>query len=559
MAQPLSPRKVKKASNIKKIQIDLSVQILDMMIRFCFSSNSMVNFKKLRDLKKLVDMIDVDRYEEDRDIRARIHVLSTTLTCVVTYRQESFDAICSKITEGRFNEESREILAKFTEDDYEDLCNPEVTFIEEFISDRLQYAFIYNHQDELEQIMFKLRTGEFTSLKSFREEFISEFGTLHRKLSSISLMNEHAKTDFSTNAESLDGAFTTSITELKKPSNLIYTGIQMLNEMLNGGFQAGRVYLILGETGGWKSGFLLNCIKWAIEHNPAITCNDPSAKPCVLYVTQENDVNETNERIWSIIKKPGDPDELRDIDSTVVMERFGEAGWVSDDPTRMSAFIKYRPSRSITTADIEVMIEELALEGYEVKMVVHDYVKRIIPIEYTGDLRIDYGNTVDEFSTIAKKYGIPIITAAQLNRDATKAIELAMSTNKANIGQKLGLSHAGESKLMIDNADYVFANFIEHQGSTKKTFLTMKRLKSRGKRTTDTNYIAHPFMNGNGMRLDEDYGLTGSKSLTDLGDGLNGFNPALNPTRPARTRTHNLVDEADDAINESDDPVDDDV
>jgi replicative DNA helicase len=333
-------------------------------------------------------------------------------------------------------------------------------------------------------------------------------------------MNRHASHDFSTTASSLNAVFTSSLVDLKKPSNIIKTGIQDLNEMLNGGFQSARVYLVLGDTGGWKSGFLLNCVKWAVEHNK-IKSNDPTCRPCVLYVTQENDVNETNERIWSIIKNDTDPGDLKMVEnSQLVMERFGESDWINDDPERMVAFFKYRPSRSINTADIDHMIDDIKLEGYEVRMVVHDYVKRIMPVEYTGDIRIDLGTVVDEFSTIAKNRNIPFVTASQINREGTKKIEAALEAKKNNIGQKLGISDTGESKLMIENADYVFINYIEFQASTKTWYLTMKRVKSRGRKKSGLEYIAHPFVKDNGMLLIEDINLAAKLSLGSLGDGL---------------------------------------
>jgi hypothetical protein len=240
------------------------------------------------------------------------------------------------------------------------------------------------------------------------------------------------------------------------------------------------------------------------------------------------------------------------------MERFGESNWVHDDPTRMTAFFRYRPSRSINTADIDNMIDDLKLEGYEVRMVVHDYIKRIMPVEYTGDIRIDLGTVVDEFSTIAKKRQIPFVSASQLNRDASKAIEQALESKKNNIGQKLGISHTGESKLMIENADYVFINFIETQASTGKVYLTSKRVKSRGRKKSEVEYIAHPFVKDNGMLLDEDINLSHATSLTSLGDGLQ-FDPTTSGSSGQRRRRDNgpsaLEQAADDIMEEIDDGV----
>jgi len=47
--------------------------------------------------------------------------------------------------------------------------------------------------------------------------------------------------------------------------------------------------------------------------------------------------------------------------------------------------LKYRPTQSISTADIDDMIQELYMEGLEVVMVVHDYIKRIKPLSWDAE------------------------------------------------------------------------------------------------------------------------------------------------------------------------------
>ena len=54
--------------------------------------------------------------------------------------------------------------------------------------------------------------------------------------------------------------------------------------------------------------------------------------------------------------------------------------------------IIYRPKNTIVTGDLDTMITEIESEGdLEVKILIHDYVKRIKPNEVTGDLRVDLG------------------------------------------------------------------------------------------------------------------------------------------------------------------------
>ena len=62
---------------------------------------------------------------------------------------------------------------------------------------------------------------------------------------------------------------------------------------------------------------------------------------------------------------------------------------------------KYRPSRSITTMDMEAMIHDEYMKGNEVIMIVQDYIKRIKPMEMYKDARhLELGAVVDEFSSM---------------------------------------------------------------------------------------------------------------------------------------------------------------
>ncbi len=248
MTQNNRPKKRIK-QEAKKVRLDLSIETLELMIKFCVSQNSLINFKKLRDMYKLFKMLDKDVYEDDRDIRVRIHVIDMILKCVVDFKITAANIILERMRDGRLGEEAADVFSTIYTGDCE-LSNNEVQFVEEFVSDRLKYSFVFIHQGAMEAMLFQLRTQEFESLGKFCREFKELIGIVYKDLSSITLMNDFAGLDFSTTAESLDGAFTTSITELGKDSNIIATGIQKLNDMLNGGFQAGRVYLVLGDTGG---------------------------------------------------------------------------------------------------------------------------------------------------------------------------------------------------------------------------------------------------------------------------------------------------------------------
>lgn len=71
--------------------------------------------------------------------------------------------------------------------------------------------------------------------------------------------------------------------------------------MLNGGFEDARLYNFIGATGGFKSGLLLNLMKQIKLYNKGRSHKDPTKRPTILFLSQENNIWETFLRIYGIL------------------------------------------------------------------------------------------------------------------------------------------------------------------------------------------------------------------------------------------------------------------
>jgi|JI10StandDraft_1071094.scaffolds.fasta_scaffold59365_3 hypothetical protein len=252
----------------------------------------------------------------------------------------------------------------------------------------------------------------------------------------------------------------------------------------------------------------------------------------VLYITQENDLIETVERIFSYI---GATDSDHNVlkDPKVVCELFRKE--FSTDTCEVK--LLYKPKNSITAADMETIINDIEAEGeYEVKFLVHDYLKRLLPIVSKGDMRLDLGEAVNDLSSLSKSKRIPIVSANQLNREAYKVLEAnadiddkenAAGKEKKDLGKRLSLTMQSESAMVSENADAVFGINRELARSKNQWFLTIKDLKMRGSKTNrdiSSTYFVHPFLANNSMRLVEDIILEKSYSENGIAESLSGFN-----------------------------------
>lgn len=276
----------------------------------------------------------------------------------------------------------------------------------------------------------------------------------------------------------------------------------------------GRLYLTCGVPKSFKSGTLLNICLWACKYNKNFSLKDPKKRPTVFYVTQENSVRETIDRLYFHLTGKS----VKEVNTQTAMDTIRKFLGMNE----VNLIIKYRPNKSISTLDLDAMIDEVEADGNEVILLVQDYTKRIRSSNYTSDIRIELGNVSDDFCNIAKARNIPVVSGCQLNREAYKTIEEALRKGKKDIAKELNASHIGESAMLIENADYAFIINKEEDNVKNEEFLSFKLIASRVKAPKVT-YFAQKFENG--MRLEEDFNLAKSLSIESIGDGLKDFNP----------------------------------
>lgn len=499
-------------------KFDLNLQILDLMLAYCYSSNESVTMKGLVSLKNLIDKVDFQRYS-DYELSFRLELLKYSLEAIVVEGLSEIELTRQHVYTN-MNGDIDNISILFDNImSAGELSDSDIEYINRFVADRLTNIHIYKEADELESCLMDLQSGA-KSIAAINAKFEKVVTTLFKGMRSAKAASENSSNmDFSLNDPmSLSFAVDRTIKELNKPSNFMSTGLKEFNNLLGGGFQAGRCYLLLGLPKGFKSGTLLNVAIWSAKYNKNVLTKDPTKKPCIVYITMENSIKETLERMYTYasggtIKNVTREDAMNEITRELRIEG-----------SEVDLVIWYRPNKSINTMDLDSMVDDLAAEGKECVMLIQDYAKRIRPAEYTGDMRIDLGNVIDDFTVIAKQRGIPVVTASQLNREAMKIFEDHAQKGKNDVAKQLGSSNVGESALMIENTDYAIIVNREKSEAQNKHYLTFKTIASRSN-TSDVSYFVHPFEEGNPMKLIEDVRLAKSHSFTSISDALGGLNP----------------------------------
>lgn len=383
------------------------------------------------------------------------------------------------------------------------------------LSDLSESQALYGHKDGIKQFTEELENLDPYNAKTLPKKFKELVLPIISEMSQAEIEKDNAD-EMIFGEDSFIRGQKRSIDEAKSPKSVVHTGCRELNRMLGGGFRAGRVYVFLGAPGTGKSLVLENVLYWACSMNNY----DPSLlkeglKPIVLYVTQENSLEESLERQYSV----GLPEEISEEkdyterDPEELYQLYVENGW------KIPFKRIYRDNMTINVANIESEIEKLELKGYQVVCVVHDYLKRIRAINHIDDPTFDLGSAVNDFKILAKRHKIPVIDASQVQREAVrKANELAQKG--ASFEGKFSGADMGNSIAAFENADATFmlGNLKDPEGVHYMMICLLKRRYKAKK--CPFNMVAIPF-EGDTARLVCNFGINDPCGVkTTWGDRL---------------------------------------
>ena len=381
----------------------------------------------------------------------------------------------------------------------------EILFINDFIQQRLTYINVFKARDLLTPL-FKQIDSVGVNLENLGFNYTSIVEQLFSENMKVKKEREESVDDFQLlDKNNRDKQIDKIIDEYQKPNNKLVTGIKMLNQMLSGGFENGRFYLVAGLPKSFKSGFLLQTVLWGIKYNDFIL-KDPNKKPAVFYLTQENSTRETINRLYVHLTGKNIKHLTKKEAKKLLDKELGKYG--------VDLFIKYRPSKSISTLDFDNMITEIEVENNcEVILAVQDYTKRIRSSHPDSELRIELANVADDFCSIAKRRNIPVISGAQLNRTAYLEAERCLERGIKDVAKNFNPSQIGESVGLIENADVTFLIYKSTVSETDEAYLSVKLFTSRDEEP-DVEYFAQKFENG--MKLEEDFDLAESLSYESI-------------------------------------------
>lgn len=527
------PQKSKNRRQDTKVKMNIDLRTFNILCRYVLTVSSYLRISHLINLSKLIYSLDPSTYENDPDKFKRVKFITKGLEARINYNLNDLDMILNHIFSGLDFDVDFIDLASVN------LTADEIMWVHNMVSESLQYYFVYDYSDAMLDICTRIKSSDYSHRGELIKQFESMVDDLKNKFRTSK--PEDSLTDMTFSLR--EGVFERSVTEtynlITNPSRRLITGMQGFNEMIGGGFESGRVYMLLGITGIGKSITLLNLVYQLKIYNRHYKTKDPTKTPCIVLLTMENTVVETITRLFDLAVENSQGMGNYPVEEVIrKLKTEGKLSLTDDSP--IDIVIKYKPNKSVDTSYLYTMVDDLEDDGYEVICVVQDHVKRIRSIYNSPDIRIELGDIVNEFKVFAADRDIPVITNSHLNRDAARIIEEdGAKASRSDVTMKLGKANAGESLLMLDNLDGAIIINLDFDEDNNK-YMAFKKAKMREK--TDRDYILQPFVYGSGIRLVEDlYGEPMFKEYLHMNHEINRMNNVRTTSTNVMNNINNVM------------------
>lgn len=527
-----------------KLPIYSDLETLNIYCEYLLNYDSKaINYSNLANMKEFFSRMSEDTFKSNESKMARYLFITYYLEARMDKGIISHN-ICTKYIMERVSKRyaaiiKREILDSITPNH---LPRKEIEFINSMIFCQLNVIFLHDYKKPVMQILEDLNTGKFGHESNDVDNAIMLFQNLVNELTKAQRRSRQENRFNLTDEQHFNAMLMEAIERAHSSAHFWQTGWQGMNKMLNGGFEDARVYNFIGATGGFKSGLLLNLMKQIKLYNKGRPHKDPTKRPTILFLSQENNIWETFLRIWGIF---GKTENIKNFKATEIRDILRKGGFCSvQDDLDIDIEFRYYGNMDIGVPDIKGIVQELDNSGKEVIMIIQDYIERLRPPSMQADKRNQLADVSNQLHDLAIELDIPIITASQFNRDGVDIIEQAREKGTTvDIGRKVGSGNVSESFGMLKNFDMNIGIVVEYDSQEQRFYLSFRRLKFRGDDSTSIEYFLQPFRGQNSkIQLMDDIQTEPLYRLTMLDEVSASIPEDINSLTDISRKTYNSLE-----------------
>lgn len=489
-----------------KFPVALDMQMLDMIIAFLLKDSTLRTRKTISNIDKLMGIIDPDVYVGNIELESRIHIIQNIATCLLEERFEEPSFIQVYCKDHASDEYTKELIDHMTS---LTIKYAESKYLIRKIDSILEFSYVITARSIILQMMESIDPTDFAGY----EKVADDLNTIAQSIVNINRKCRSLDADqtFSLDTDRFESVIADAVTKLKDRNRIFITGSAYLNILLSPGYMSKRLYTYLAFPGKGKSTILLKSALDMRKYNPNFKPKDPEKRPAVLFLTLENDIPETIERMFNMTVSA---DDIRNYTPNQVIKAMRDRGGLKlTGEYSIDIIIKEYRNREINTDDLYSIINDLSDEGIEVCALILDYMKRIRPTQPADNEKGELKNISNELKEVAKFFDIPVVTAQQLNREGAAVVDAALQLNKEDVTRLVGPQNIAGAWEIQENSDWTCIINPQRKKDTGDLYMVFKLLKRRY-RSSETNekmrqldYFNQPFEAGNEIRLLDDLDL----------------------------------------------------
>lgn len=495
---------IKMLKQTDKLQIHADLDTLDLYCEYLLNyENRNINFSNLSNLKEYFGRVSEDSFKQNEAKMARYFFIHYYLEGRLDKGIVS-PKICMQYVLDHVSKKYAAIIKRDVMEgiQHNRMSKKDIEFMNDMIFSQLNTFFLNDYKEPIMKMLADLNNNELGRDAEDCDNVIRLFQSMMNKLTTARRKSRQENRFDLVDEDHFNAVMMEAAERALSTAHYLITGWQGLNKMLGGGFEDARVYNFIGATGGFKSGLLLNIMKQIKLYNKGRAHKDPTKRPTILFLSQENNIWETFLRIYGIFG--GTDIKAHSVKDILKIMRDGGFRVVQDE-LDINIEFRYYGNMDIGVPDIKGIVEELDNSGKEVICIIQDYIERLRP-PYSGvEKRNALADVSNQMHDLAIELDIPIITASQFNREGVATVEEAREKGHVDIGKKVGTGNISESFGMLKNFDANIAIVVEYDSSEQRYYLSFRRLKFRGDTTDGMDYFLQPFMGQNTMiRLMDD-------------------------------------------------------
>lgn len=507
----------KKTNENVTVSWTFTLDQIDMYWKYVMSV--FVSMSELNKLKKFFDTLDMDVFKYNSALYARVLLIKTYLVAIVDHSLNDKTVIETFMKDHDEDGLIAELLPSLDWSKNQ-LDNAEVRMISKSTAEKLQCNMAMAAKPKIDSAYRKIAESGFYSIGDSVEDLRKSLSNVVVDMQDAAVAQNGLLQEFSFTSPDSSEKMELMVEKARRPSQTLYTGIRQLNTIMAGGFQSGRLYLFLGNTGGFKSGTLLNMADQIRRFNNQLV-DQSQKRRAVLYVNLENSIEETMERLYDMWSPMWSPSFAQQTSAGIMKILHDEGNFPWADEPGIDIVFRYAQDLSIGTDDLYRYMQEYEDQGIEVICVIIDYIKRINSPKPWKDERERLSNVSKELKSFAEFFQIPVITAQQTNREGNSIIDAAIQEDKSDIARFIGASQIGSCWPIMEDSDWVAIINRELRKSDQKLYLTFKRVKFRGKTQPGvSDYFNMPFVDERFMRLETDVDKPSSLAIRSLASDL---------------------------------------